>query len=426
MLTLYDHQRKALDELKTFNRVAFYHDMGLGKTFTGGEKMMQLDARVNLVICQKSKIDDWIEHFKCNYDAWVYDLTDKNDFNEFIWYSKASDYSVAGISHKIGVINYDLVFRRKELLELEDFTLMLDESSLIQNETSKRSKFIMKLNFKNLILLSGTPTGGKYENLWSQLNLLGYNITKQAFYNMYVDYHYEDDEGFPIKVIDGYKNVERLKRKMRAFGCHFLKTEEVLNLPKQIDNDIRINSTKEYRIFRKKCIVQFDGTELVGDTTLTKMLYERQLCGQYNNDKLDAFEALLESTNDRLIVFYNFTAELDVLKHICEALRRPYSVVNGQLKDLCAYEQKSDSVTFIQYQAGAMGLNLQKANKIVYFTPPLSSELFEQSKKRIHRIGQEQPCFYYYMKCRNSIEEKIYRTLAMRRDYTDALFEKGE
>ena len=73
-----------------------------------------------------------------------------------------------------------------------------------------------------------------------------------------------------------------------------------------------------------------------------------------------------------------------------------------------------------------MGLNLQKANKIIYFTLPLSSELFEQSKKRIHRIGQDRPCFYYILMCRNSIEERILKTLEMRQDYTEALFEKDE
>jgi SNF2 family DNA or RNA helicase len=100
-------------------------------------------------------------------------------------------------------------------------------------------------------------------------------------------------------------------------------------------------------------------------------------------------------------------------------------VINGKVKDMKAYESRADSVTFIQYQAGAMGLNLQKANKIVYFTPPLSSELYEQSKKRIHRIGQDQPCFYYRMICKKSIEGKIYDVLATRQDYTEKLFIKG-
>lgn len=411
--------------------------MGLGKTFTGAEKMKQLGARVNLVICQKSKIDDWVEHFNTYYDNYIiYDGTKKECLHRFL------DYPYN--EKQVLVINYELAFRRPKLASLKDFTLMLDESSLIQNENSKRSKFILKkLKPKNVILLSGTPTGGKYERLWSQLHLLGWNISKKLFYNQYVDYHYEDNEGFPLMIIDGYKNEERLKKKMRQHGCNFLKTEEVFDLPQQIHNTIKVPVTKEYRKFRKDCIVNFDlvdyvgeecggeeeyhrQVELVGDTTLTKMLYERQLCGQYNKDKLEAFRDLVESTNDRLIVFYNFTEELEALCKIAWDSNRPVAVVNGKQKDLLPYENVETSITFIQYQAGAMGLNLQKANKIIYFTPPLSSELFEQSKKRIHRIGQEKPCFYYYLTCKGSIEEKIYRTLAMRRDYTDALFEGGE
>lgn len=394
--------------------------MGLGKTYVGSEKMYELGAKVNLAICQKSKIDDWVEHLKTHYHPlyYVYDLTKKDGLQ---WFNDIGDV------HKIGVINYELAWRRSELTKLKDFTLLLDESSLIQNENSKRSKFILnKLHPANVILLSGTPTGGKYERLWSQLHLLGWNIKKQLFYKQYIDFHYEDKQGFPIMIIDGYKNVERLKKKMRDYGCHFLKTDEVFGLPKQIDQSIKVQTTKEYRIFRKDCIVTVDGIELVGDTTLTKMLYERQLCGQYNPAKLEAFRDLVESTNDRLIVFYSFNDELEKLSQIAWENDRPVAVVNGKQKDLLPYENAPDSITFIQYQAGAMGLNLQKANKIVYFTPPLSSELFEQSKKRIHRINQTKPCFYYYLTCKGSIEEKIYRTLKMRRDYTEELFEYEE
>ena len=433
MIKLFDHQEAALVETEGKNRVAYYHDMGLGKTFTGAEKMMQLSAKINLVICQKSKIEDWVNHFRDNYESsnnmQIYDCTmwGKSD-----WLLMKSDPEFEKDAHMqditVLVINYELAFRRPELKKLKDFTLMLDESSLIQNETAKRSKFILNLKPANVILLSGTPTGGKYEKLWSQMNLLGWKITKDTFYNQYIKYHYDDSNGFPLMIIDGYKNEERLKRKMRQHGCHFLKTDEVFDLPDQIHQTIKIPVIKEYQKFRKDSIVLLDEEiELVGDTTLTQMLYERQLCGQYNSEKLEAFRDLIESTEDRLIVFYNFTEEMKSLYKIAhEEFDRPCSLVNGSIKNLEAYEHCEDSVTFIQYQAGAMGLNLQKANKIVYFTPPLSSELFEQSKKRIHRIGQEKPCFYYYLTCRYSIEEKIYKTLEMRRDYTEALFEEGE
>ena len=416
-MNLYPHQANALNETMNFNRVAYYHDMGLGKTFTGSEKMNQLDGRINLVICQKSKIDDWTEHFKDNYCVKVYNLTLKNDCDTFV-------ENVKNANKCVGVINYDLIFRRSELLKLRYDTIMLDESSIIQNRTSKRSKAILRLETDNVILLSGTPTGGKYERLWSQLHLLGWDISEDLFFRQYVDYHFEDNEGFPRRVIDGYKNVDRLKEKLREHGSHFLKTEEVFELPEQIFQEVRVPISKDYKKFEKSRIIKVGNVEFIGDTALTFDLYKRQLCGAFNEHKLKAFEDILESTDERVIVFYNFNHELRAIEDICIKLDKPMSIINGQTKDLGCYEEYENSVTAIQYVAGSMGLNLQKANRIVYFTPPTMSELYEQSKKRIHRIGQNQTCFYYNLICSGSVEERVYERLKERKDYTDYLFEE--
>jgi SNF2 family DNA or RNA helicase len=97
-------------------------------------------------------------------------------------------------------------------------------------------------------------------------------------------------------------------------------------------------------------------------------------------------------------------------------------VVNGNEKNLDNYETHEDSITLIQYQAGSKGLNLQKANRMIFFTPTLSAEDYLQARKRIHRINQTKTCFYYLLVCESSVEERIYRTLAMRKDYTEELF----
>ena len=452
-MELFKHQQEALEQTKDLNRVAYYLDMGLGKTFVGAEKMKVMNSPVNLIVCQKSKIQDWIDHFNEHYATdersafqkdLIFDLTNKKAFQAFIneaqqatedhwiqdeltgeYYRQENLYPF----NVVGVINYELAWRRKQLLQLQDFTLMLDESSLIQNQGAKQSKFILQLNPDNVILLSGTPTAGKYENLWSQIHLLGWNISEDVYNRQYVNWTKIDMGGFTHKIVDKenpYKNVDRLKSKLREHGAVFMKTEECFDLPEQTFIKQTVPTSKEYWKFMKDCIITIDDKELVGDTTLTKRLYARQLCGQYSEFKLQAFKELVQSTQDRLIVFYNFNAELELLKRIAASLDRPISEVNGQTKDLTAYEQEDNSITFIQYQAGAMGLNLQKANKIIYFTLTDKSELFEQSKKRIHRIGQEQPCFYYILMCKGSVEEVILQTLEMRKDFTDELFNEYE
>ena len=74
-MNLYPHQSEALVQSNGLNRVAYYWDMGLGKTFVGAEKLVQLGMRINLVVCQKSKVQDWLEHFSEYYDCRLYDLT---------------------------------------------------------------------------------------------------------------------------------------------------------------------------------------------------------------------------------------------------------------------------------------------------------------------------------------------------------------
>lgn len=459
MIKLLPHQQEAMEQTAGQKNIAVYHDMGLGKTFTGSEMMCRFGCRINLVVCQKSKVEDWVYHFKKHYTTYqgewvtpprVYNLTNKNDFEVFmVAVNEKMNLKNHCYLNVVGVINYELAWRRKFLLQLTDFCLMLDESSLIQNKTAKQTKFILKLQPSHVILLSGTPVGGKYENLWTQLHLMGWDISEKLYEKQYVNWTLTEDDGSGIRhrIVDKddpYKNIDRLKRKMREYGAVFKKTEECFQLPEQTFTKVTVKPSKEYKKFQKDCIIvmdtmnlqefhddsDFNGeditprVELVGDTTLTKLLYSRQLCGHFNKDKLDAFGDLVESTQDRLIVFYSFNSELEALKKICHQLGRPTSEINGHCKDLTAYEQETDSVTLCQYQSASKGLNLQKCNRIIYFTLPLSSEDFEQSKKRIHRIGQERPCFYYLMICKGTVEEQILQTLETRRDFTDELFKE--
>ena len=413
-MKLFDYQEKALALTSDKDNSAFYYDMGLGKTFIGSERLRLYGKRVNIVVCQKSKIKDWCEHFKEHYtDYAVFDLTNKKDMQTFITYP---------IYKCIGIINYELAYRREELRKLKDFTMMLDESSMIKNETAKRTKFILSLKPSHTILLSGTPTDGKYEFLYSQLRLLGWKITKTAYYNRYIKTELRSYGGPMFRVVTGYKNVSELKAKLKEYGVVFAKAEEVIKLPEKKFIKEYSTVSSDYKKFMKDRVIKIDDKELTGDSTLSKRLYARMLCSAYSKDKISRLIDLVNSTSDRVIIFYNFNTELEALRKVL--FDRPISIVNGQVKDLKEYENNDNSVTLIQYQAGAMGLNLQKANRIIYFSLPERSELFEQSKARICRIGQEKQCYYHIMMCHKSVEEKIYECLLMRKDYTDELFRK--
>ena len=425
-MKLYPHQIEALERTKNLKNVAYYMAMGLGKTHTASEKFFEIGNKIGLVICQKSKVTDWCLHFKSNYaeKVMVIDYTKKR--NQLLTHEDIIQLS----AHQfiVIVVNYELAWRRPELARLSGFTLILDESSMIQNPTAKVTKFIMRnLNQDATILLSGTPVGGKFENLWTQSALLDCGMTKKEFENRFINFEKIDVKGipFPVKIVHRktpYKNVDELKSMLRNRGAVFMKTEDVIELPEQRIIKVFNPLNSDYRKFLKNRVIEIGGRELVGNTSLSYRLGLRMLASGYSSEKLNGFRDLVQSTSDRLIVFYNFNHELEALRKIADELDRPISIINGAEKNLEAYLCEEDSITFIQYQAGAMGLNLQLANKVIYFSLPERSELFEQSKKRIHRIGQKNACTYYVMMSASSIDELIYRALEQKRDYTDELF----
>lgn len=407
-INLFPHQIQALNVTKGKKRVAYYLEMGLGKTFVASEKAEEFQENIIIIVCQKSKMKDWQEHYKEFYPK----------YTAVIYSKKVMEIK----DNTVIIINYESVWRREIFKSIRNFTLILDESSYIKNEKSQRTKFILKMKASNVILLSGTPTGGKYEELYSQIKLLGWKITKKEYWDTFINYRMQDVCGIKIPKVIGYKNVDELKGKLREAGAVFMRTEDVITLPDTMENIIKVKNIPEYKVFAKDRVVTVEKDELVGDTSLNMMMYLRQLAGMYNKNKKTRLIELLESSEDRIIIFYNFKDEFKKIKKVCTELKKPVSVINGDERNLEAYENEHNSVTLIQYMAGAMGLNLQKCNKIIYFSLPLSSELFEQSKKRTHRMGQTKTCIYYYLISEKSIEEKIFKVLKMRKDYTERLF----
>ncbi|HHY0222964.1 TPA: SNF2-related protein [Staphylococcus aureus] len=411
-IKLYAHQQKALDMTEQHNKVAYYLDMGLGKTFVGSEKLWELNTPYNLVVCQKSKITDWYQHFKDYY----------SDDYEIIIFDKQRIENIK--PNSILIINYEKAIARPELKKLKKFTLLLDESQYIKNPKSKRTKLIVnELNPDNIILLSGTPIDGKYEELITQIHLLGWKIKESMFLFHYTNRQWDENE-MKYKII-GYKNIDRLKKKLRQYGCVFMKTEEVFDLPTQTNIFLKPKKTKEYDEFIKEGIVTLSDRKLIAETASVGNMNARLLCTAFNQNKLVMLKELIESTEDRLIIFYQYNLEKEAIENIVDELSKPISYINGEIVDKKSYENCKNSVTLVQYQSGSFGHNLQKANKIIFFGLPNRVSYFEQSKKRTHRIGQERPCFYYYMLTLGTYEWKNYQTLVDGKDYNDELFKEA-
>lgn len=399
-MKLFLYQQKVINEFNG-KSCGIYYDMGLGKTFIGSELAIQ--SLPCLIVCQASKVDDWINHINENYP-------DKSVANLRKEKNKHADFYV---------INYDLLHRRDLP---KNCTLLLDESQYIKNASAKRTKVIMRYKPKRVILLSGTPCGGKYEELYTQLKLLGLNQTKRQFIDEYCIWHKANfGTGFDVMVIDGYKNIDHLKEIMKNLNCDFMTTDEAnIELPEQRFYEREFKKDKFIRELKKDKYTQTpDGIEWVADCTMSEMIAERILCST-SKERLNYFEDTLNSTDKQMVVFYNFNYELSYILEICKRCHKSKTIINGENHTI----DTDAEVTIVQYQAGASGLNLQYADTIYYFSLPLSSIDFEQSKKRIHRIGQSRSCLYIIPFTKCAVDDKIYKRLKIRKDYTEQLYLK--
>lgn len=369
-----------------------------------------------LVVCQKSKIPDWCKHWASETDY---------DVNSAYALKPRKLNAIDQMCHTVIVTSYDMVWRRPVFKAFAKTAhLILDESSLIQNEGTKRTDFIMKLEPLTVTLLSGTPVGGKYENLWTQCQLLGWDITRTQYWNRYVDWHLEKFYSIPrpIRVVDGYKNVEELKQKLMDYGAVFMTTEEAIELPDKIEETTYIPCSNMYKKFKRDWIVQTEREELVGDTPLNKMLGLRKLASYYSKEKKEALKDILEVNPERIVIFYNFKKELEAILDVVG--KRHFCQINGEHHNQSTFDKYDDCVIAVQFISGSFGLNLQASHICVYYSPTLSADAFMQSQARIHRIGQTKKCNYIYLVCEDSIEVEIYETLRKREDYVLKLFEK--
>ena len=428
---LYDFQRQALDKIESRDNAALFWQMGAGKTISAIQLTERETWNTPTLICLvlKSTVSQWTE-----------ELAEQTDRQVFNGYKKSKRDGVKAFINAAGrkalVIGYD-AYKAKSGAELrqyindneKDVTMICDESSLIGHMTSERTKAVMKTQVRHRLLLSGTPaTGGKMEAMIPTMNMLGWSITKEKFLQQFCHVYEWTDPTRPwmtIPIIQGYKNIDKLREGLQEHGGSFITMEEAgVQLPATTEQIISVQTPPEYKRFMKNGIVKIGDQEIIGENNLTRMLYARQICSVYNPAKAAALEELLQQAGDEMvIVFYNWTSELRILQSVCGKLHRPMSLVNGQTKDLKNYQAGTPgTVILCQYQAASMGLNLQKARICIFYSQCLSYSDYEQAKARIHRIGQTKNCNFYNLICEGSIEEDISETLEQRKDYTEQLF----
>lgn len=127
--------------------------------------------------------------------------------------------------------------------------------------------------------------------------------------------------------------------------------------------------------------------------------------------------------NKRIIIFYNFTYELEILREICESLNVPYSEWNGQKHQKIIDGERW--AYLVQYSSGCEGWNCIKTNVILFYSLTHSYKMLEQAKGRIDRINTPYKILkYYYMISNSQIDRMIKNSIDNKKEFNERKFRR--
>ena len=414
---LFDYQKEIHNKFKYYKSFALFMDMGTGKTITS---LSLTRNKKILVVCLATKIKDWEtdinEHFPI-YDVIRLDKGTKRN------------KKLLEQDHDALIISFESSWRLTELLDVinDDYYIIIDESHKIKNRKSKLGKFVRKL--KNTteykMILTGTPQHKKYMDYYNQLYFIdALNMSWRDFENKFCITMRMDYGGFPVKEIVGYKNTGYLDNIIKDVSAFYRRNYDDYDAPRDIV--LNVPRHREYKKLEKNRFYN----DILCDTPATLRLRLKQLCSGFIGDeiihenKIKILKDFLDTYPERVVIFYNFNVERDMVKALLESMGRPYSEYHGEIKNLEKFKENENGVVLCNYKTGSTGINdLVISNMTIYYSLTDYYIEFAQSKKRTDRIGQTKQPVYYYLITEKSVEVAIKKSLDSGKDFDNKQFE---
>ena len=395
-------------------------DAGTGKTFTALGAYLQSGCSKLLVICLAPKVADFAE----DGALMGIDITPLN-------LGTKKNKELLAESNKVA-ISFESVWRITELLKWvdKDTFIIIDEAHKVGVTTSKVTKFVMKLTKKTkyVRLLTATPvSNGKLENYYSQLYMLNvFRKPKKEFEQLFVIKQMRQMGSLRFMDTVGYQNEHLLQQMIDECSVKFKRDKPYF--PE--DYYYKTKKPAMYNKLKKNRMYKGDNGEVIELDNSSKLFNALRcvshgfLLGinkQVSKEPFERLQAILEThNNERVVIFYNYNVELEMLKQLLDKLNRPYSQYNGASKDLKHFKDKDNGIVLAHYKSASTGINdFVIANITVFNSVPLSSVDLIQSKARTDRYKQTKKPLYYFIVPDTPTERKIFETVTNGKDFTN-------
>lgn len=276
-------------------------------------------------------------------------------------------------------------------------------------------KAFLKISRRNhWILLSATP-GDDYAQLIPVLIANGFYHSRTQF----------EAEHCVFKPFLKYKDID-----------HYVHTKRLdyyisqILIPMEYEHDIvkhKIIVNCDYDKVKYKRVMK-DRWDIYDDCPVEEMGKLCYLLRKVSNSDYTRAEELMTilERHSKVIIFYNFDYELEILRHVCSYVGVRHNEWNGHIHQPIPKEGKTGWVYLCQYTACSEGWNCITSNVIVFFSQNYSYKTLTQAEGRIDRLNTPyKELYYYYFRCKSPIDLSITRALTLKKNFNEKMFLKG-
>jgi SNF2 family DNA or RNA helicase len=423
-------------------------EMGTGKLLSSLIVANELKSKLILVVATKRAVDEWTLQLE-QWWTWgkitVLSQPNKTVAKEVEFFKK-SVVEAWKAGHTVFVLtNYQRVWRPPFLSFAKNIRwdlVVADEVHKIKAPGGKASKalHVISSSAKYRLGLSGTPMPHEHTDIYATARFIDssvYGTRNKDFVDKFAVMG-----GFEGRKVVGIKNPQEFADRFWSFTYRVDGSTQDLPKTRNLTIPVVLN-TKTYNVYKKlkndytvKIRKDKENHEISVDNTLTCMLRLMQVTSgflpnedgkilQLGNDKEEALEDVLDNidSSETVIVFANFHPDLDAIERVAKRLKRPYGEISGRRSDYLDWRrgEKKIGVMGVQLQAGAESINLTAANTGVFYSLPLSLDLFKQARKRIHRFGQTRKVLFVFLTAKGTWDIKTKRALIRRENVVQSV-----
>jgi superfamily II DNA or RNA helicase len=344
--------------------------------------------------------------------------------------------------------SYELVLKDVRYMhELAPDLIILDEAQRIRNWTTATARTIKQLKSRYAFVLTGTPLENKLEELFSVVEFIDGRRLGPAFRFLH-EHRTEDERGTLI----GYRGLDRIHDQLAPILLRRTRQEVLKDLPKRTDQILHVALTPQQAepyweqndilgALMRKWERQGWLSEIDQKRVLCCLQNMRMLCNstflfdkQTNHSpKLTEFREIIRELaieeGRKVVVFSEYERMTHLAGKELEKLGIGFVSLHGSVPSrnrgalMEKFRRDAECRVFLSTDAGGVGLNLQAASAVVNFEPPWNPARLEQRIGRVHRLGQAHPVHVVHLLTKDSIEERVWETLKVKKSLFAGVFD---